>query len=155
MATDTTKGSRKYRQPTYNLRKTSLYGTARGTTFNKTKPSAVSIGERSKPEPDGKPGYIRIDTTHQGDRDGKKGAYHINPIDEVTQFEIIGSVERIAYKFLLPLLKEMINAYPFVIKEFHADNGSEYINYQVANMLYRLLIKLTKSRWPHMRSSNP
>jgi transposase InsO family protein len=40
----------------------------------------------------------------------------------------------------------MISAYPFVIKEFHADNGSEYINYQVADMLNKLLIKLTKSR---------
>ena len=34
------------------------------------------IGERRRPEPNGKPGYIRIDTVHQGDLDGVKGVYH-------------------------------------------------------------------------------
>ena len=38
----------------------------------------LPIGERRKPQPDGQPGYIRIDTVHQGDLDGEKGVYHIN-----------------------------------------------------------------------------
>ena len=50
---------------------------------------------------------------------------------------------------MLPLLEQLINAYPFIILGFHADNGSEYINFQVVLLLNRLLIKLTKSRPRH------
>ena len=112
----------------------------------KTKPRIVNIGERRKPTPNGVPGYLRVDTVHQGDMDRQKGVYHINILDEVTQFEIAGSVEKITESFLVPLLLKLINKFPFRVFEFHADNGSEYINRQVANMLNRLLIKLTKSR---------
>lgn len=131
----------------YNLRKKDIYGAhMRGLKFTKTTASKVPIGQRAKPTPDGRPGYLRVDTVHQGDQDGRKGMYTINSIDEVTQYEIVGAVEKIADKFLVPLLRDIIDSYPFVIAGFHADNGSEYINYQVAQMLNRLLIKLTKSR---------
>jgi hypothetical protein len=30
-----------------------------------------------------------VDTVHQGDQDGKKGVYHINAVDEVTQYEVV------------------------------------------------------------------
>ena len=61
-----------------------------GSTIHTT----VNIGERRKPIPNGQPGFIRIDTVHQGDQDKKKGVYHINAVDEVTQFEVIASVEK-------------------------------------------------------------
>jgi len=129
----------------YNLRRTPAY---RRTTkrFEKTRPKAVAIGLRQKPQPQGRPGFIRIDSVHQGDKGKTKGVYHINSVDEVTQFEIIGSVESLTEKHLLPLLERLIEEYPFAILNFHADNGSEYINREVAKMLNRLLIKLTKSR---------
>ncbi len=131
----------------YNLRDKGIYKTEyQGLNYTKTNPVKVSIGERRKPEPNGKPGYIRIDSVHQGDLDKEKGVYHINSIDEVTQWEIVGCVEKISYDYLLPLLKDMVKVYPFKIIEFHTDNGSEYINHQVADMLNRLIIKLTKSR---------
>jgi transposase InsO family protein len=114
--------------------------------YQKTKPNVVNIGVREKPKPNGKPGIIRVDTVHQGDRNGEKGVYHINTIDEITQFEIIGAAEKISEAYLLPLLAKLIEAYPFKIVQFHADNGSEFINHQVANLLNKLLIKLTKSR---------
>lgn len=132
----------------YNLRKRPAYRRIH-RRFEKTRPTRIAIGERRKPEPEGKPGFIRIDSVHQGDRKGIKGVYHINSIDEVTQFEIIGAVDKITEKFLLPLLKRFINEYPFVIIAFHADNGSEFINYKVAELLNKLLIKLTKSRPRH------
>ena len=72
----------------YNLRRSSTYQRAR-RQFDKTRPKASSIGVRRKPRPDGKPGYIRVDTVHQGDLDGTKGLYHINAVDEVTQFEAV------------------------------------------------------------------
>ena len=72
--------------------------------------------------------------------------YHINLVDEVTQWEIIGCVEGISEQFLSPLLKELLARFPFVILNFHSDNGSEYINYVVAEILKKLLIEQTKSR---------
>ncbi|MDQ6677854.1 MAG: hypothetical protein M3Z09_11215 [Acidobacteriota bacterium] len=51
--------------------------------FEKTRPTQVSIGERRRPEPEGRPGYLRVDTVHQGDLNGVKGVYYINVIDEV------------------------------------------------------------------------
>ena len=39
----------------------------------------------SRCEPNGLPGYLRVDSVHQGDRDGVKGIYLVNLVDEVTQ----------------------------------------------------------------------
>ena len=108
-----------------------------------------AIGVRCKPQPEGKPGYIRVDSIHQGDQERQKGAYHINTIDELTQWEVIAATEKITEEYLLPLLEKTIASYPYRIINFHCDNGSEYINQKVAEMLNRLLIKLTKSRPRH------
>lgn len=141
----------------YRLRTTRIY-LSKSLTFKNTQAVTRNIGERKKPEPNGKPGYIRVDTVHQGDlasEDGTngetkgkyiKGVYHINSIDEVTQWEIIAAVEQISEAYLEPILRLILEQYPFVIIEFHADNGSEYINHTVAKLLNKLLIKLTKSR---------
>ena len=132
----------------YNLRGSTGYKKQR-RTFEKTKSRPVGIGERCKPITNGEPGYIRVDTVHQGDQDGIKGVYHINAVDEVTQYEIVLSCSRISEHFLIPVLTEMLKAFPFDIKGFHADNGSEYINHQVAKLLNKLHIELTKSRSRH------
>lgn len=130
----------------YNLRKSSGYKKIR-LHYEKTKsPKGVHIGERRKPYADGKPGYIRIDTVHQGDYDGKKGVYHINAVDEFTQFEIVATVEKISEAYLLPVLQILLDAFPFKIINFHSDNGSEYINEMVSNLLNKLHIDMTKSR---------
>jgi len=135
-------------QHIYNMRKSVLY--LRITkNYKKTKPAVVNIGERRRPEPNGIPGYLRVDTVHQGDKDGQKGVYHINTVDEVTQFEFVGAVEQISESHLVPLLARLIESYPFRIVGFHADNGSEYMNSRVARLLNKLLIKLTKSRPRH------
>ena len=79
--------------------------------------------------------------------DGAKGVYHINTVDEVTQYEHIGTVQAISERFLVPVLEALIDAYPFEIVGFHADNGSEYINHRVAALLNKLHIgQFTKSR---------
>ena len=127
----------------YNLRKSTTYSRQR-RHFEKTKAKPSSIGERRKPEPNGQPGHVRIDTVHQGDLDKQKGVYHINAVDEVTQFKVVGSVEKISEQYLIPLLEKMLETFPFVILGFHTDNGSEYINKQVATLLEKLLIEFTK-----------
>jgi transposase InsO family protein len=129
----------------YNLRHTQRY-VAQRVVRTKTQSSAVKIGVRRAPAPEGRPGFIRIDTVHQGDLDGIKGVYYINAVDCVTQWEIVGSCERISENFLLPLLEEMFEQFPFPILGFHADNGCEYINARVAHLLDKLRIDLTKSR---------
>ncbi len=130
----------------YNLRQSKTYQQRRGPV-HKTQPVKVRIGERRRPQPQGRPGFLRVDSVHQGDLDGIKGLYHINLVDEVTQFQFIGSLERISERFLLPVLEALIRAFPFTIHGFHADNGSEYINRQVAALLEKLRIQeFTKSR---------
>src|SRR5690606_33640470 len=106
----------------------------------------VSIGERKRPDPQGQPGFLRVDTVHQGDREGIKGVYHINLVDEVTQWQVVFAVSQISEAFLLPLLNEALALFPFVIRGFHSDNGSEFINKAVAALLEKLLIRQTKSR---------
>jgi len=132
----------------YNLRRSHLY---RSITkrYTRTRPVVVRIGERTRPAPRGNPGYVRIDTVHQGDLSGKKGVYHINAVDEVTQWEIIASVEKIAESYLVPVLESMLAGFPFVIRGFHSDNGSEFINKTVAELLNKLLVRFTKCRPRH------
>ena len=129
----------------YRLRGSRVYREKR-VQFQKTRPTKVSIGERRRPEPEGRPGYLRIDTVHQGDGDGVKGVYHINVVDEVTQYEILGAVPTISEAWLLPVLEGLLRQFPFRILGFHSDNGSEFINYQVAGLLEKLRIDQTKSR---------
>jgi transposase InsO family protein len=129
----------------YNLRASRTYR-LRAQTVAKTKSVSVAIGVRRKPDPQGRPGYIRVDTVHQGDLGGKKGVYHVNMVDAVTQWEVVACVENISEAYLLPVLEAALRAFPFVILGFHSDNGSEYINAVIARLLNKLLVEQTKSR---------
>ena len=136
----------------YRLRASRAYRERR-IKYQATRPTPVSIGERRKPDPRGRPGYLRIDTVHQGDRDGYKGLYHINAVDEVTQWEIVAATPQISELWLLPVLEALLQQFPFVIRGFHSDNGSEFINYTVARLLGKMLIEQTRSR-PHHSGDN-
>jgi transposase InsO family protein len=131
----------------YNIRNHNRqYTSSRAKWITHTRAVQVLIGIRAKPRPEGRPGFLRVDTVHSGDLNGRKGAYHINIVDEVTQWEVIATVEAISEYFLTPVIEELLRRFPFVIHEFHADNGSEYINHVVAELLAKLYIRLTKSR---------
>ena len=132
----------------YNLRKSNTYRSI-AKRYTKTKPAVSSIGERARPDPKGQPGYIRVDTVHQGDLNGHKGVYHINTVDEVTQWEIVASVQRISEAYLVPVLETMLSEFPFIIRGFHSDNGSEFVNGIVAKLLNKMLVRFTKSRPRH------
>jgi len=133
----------------YNLRKRTGYLRYR-QTWTKTRPVTIPIGERRAPAPNNQPGYLRVDSVHQGDLDGAKGVYHINTVDCVTQYEAVATCERISEAFLIPVLEALLNSFPFVIRGFHSDNGSEYINRHVTKLLNKLLIEeQTKSRARH------
>jgi hypothetical protein len=129
----------------YNLRQSQGYR-LRLHQYEKTRPTAVQIGERKKPAPNGQPGFLRIDTVHQGDSPEGKGIYHINAVDEITQWEVVLATPRISEAWRMPLLESILQQFPFVILNFHSDNGSEFINKTVAELLEKLLIEQTKSR---------
>lgn len=129
----------------YNLRRHKRYREHR-MKYSRTQPVQTVIGERRKPQPGGKPGYLRVDTVHQGDLDGIKGVYHINAVDEVTQWQVVGAVAAITQTHMEPVLRAMLSQFPFPVRGFHSDNGSEFINDIVSGLLKNLLIDQTKSR---------
>ena len=132
----------------YNLRKSAGYQ-ARRSHFTKTRPVCNPIGVRKAPRPNGRAGWVRIDSVHQGDLDGMKGVYHITCVDSISQWQVQACVQGISEAFLLPILESVMAQFPFVIEGFHSDNGSEYINHKVAKMLDKLRIEQTKSRSRH------
>jgi transposase InsO family protein len=132
----------------YRHRRSRTYRQRR-IAYQVTRPTQVAIGERRKPDPQGRPGYLRVDTVHQGDLDGVKGLYHINAVDEVTQWQVVGATAQISETWLMPVLEGMLNQFPFRIRGFHSDNGSEFINHTVATLLNKLLVEQTKSRPRH------
>jgi hypothetical protein len=123
-----------------NLRHSPIY---KSSWINHTKARQIPIGVTMPPQNLGKPGSIRIDSVSQRD------VYHINTVDEITQWEIVFCVPQLSESCMLPALKEIFEQYPFGIFNFHSDRGHETINYLVAELLQRLLIKQTKNRSYH------
>jgi hypothetical protein len=136
----------------YNLRRSAAYRRHRVPRHH-TQARQVSIAERRKPDPQGQPGYLRVDTVHQGHHDGQPGLYHLNAVDTVTQWQVVGAVETISERHLLPVLEAILHQFPFRILGFHCDNGSEFINHTVARLLNKLLVEFTKSR-PYRTTDN-
>ena len=110
------------RSHTYNLRASRAYRTKR-TTWEKTRPSPVAVAVRKAPEPNGRPGFLRVDTVHLGDKYGRKGVCVVNMVDEVTQYEHVGAVPGISERFMAPQLEGLL-LFPFHVLGFHADNAS-------------------------------
>lgn len=123
-----------------NLRHSPLY---KNSWINHTKARQVPIGETRPPENYGKPGSIRVDSVSQ------KDVYHINSVDEIDQWQIVFCVAQLSESCMRPALLEIFDQYPFIIFNFHSDRGKETINYVVADLLQRLVIKQTKSRSCH------
>jgi len=90
---------------------------------------------------------------HRGDQDGLKGTYHINAVDIVTQWELVAAVERISEAYLLPVIALLLEGFPFAVRGFHSDSGSEYVNHDVAKLLDKLRVEFTKSR-PRQTNDN-
>jgi transposase InsO family protein len=131
----------------YNLRRSQAYR-LHHTTYTKTRanPKGGAIAVRRAPAPENRPGFIRIDSVHQGNTDDHRGVYHINAVDCVTQWEVVATVPTLEREHMLPVLRDMIDQFPFRILGFHSDGGSEYINHEVARMLKEQLVEFTRSR---------
>ena len=46
-----------------------------------------------------------------------KGVYHINAVDEVTQWQVVGATAAISEAWLEPLLKAMLEQFPFRLRQ--------------------------------------
>ena len=136
----------------YNLRRAGAYRQQR-VQMQHTRARQVPIAERRKPDPRGQPGYLRVDTVHQGHHDGHAGLYHLNAVDTVTQWQVVGCVQTISERQLVPVLEAILHQFPFRILGFHCDNGSEFLNRTVARLLNKLLVEFTKSR-PYRTTDN-
>jgi hypothetical protein len=132
----------------YNFRKGLLYR-KHTLEYQHTNPVFNNeIGIREKPNPLG-PGYLRVDSVHGGEKEGQKGVYYINLVDEITQWEVVVCVEGISERFLEAVWRDIWNCFPFGIVQFHSDNGSEFVNKIVAELLNKLNIRQSKSRPRH------
>jgi transposase InsO family protein len=80
--------------------------------------------------------------------------YHINAVDEVTQWQVVGAAAQISEMRLLPVLEGLMEQFPFRIRGFHSDNGSEFINHTVAKLLNKLLAEQSK-RLVNRRRDSP
>ncbi|MCI0151919.1 DDE-type integrase/transposase/recombinase [Paraburkholderia sediminicola] len=131
----------------YNLRRSAAYR-SRHTVRTKTRSERkeVPIAVRRAPTPKNRPGFIRIDSAHQGNFKGRQGIYHINAVDCVTQWEVVATMPSLTRKHMLPVLRDMLDQFPFRILGFHSDGGTEYVNYEVARMLEQARIDFTRSR---------
>ena len=98
----------------------------------------------SLPDARGQPGFLRVDTVHQGDTKTRRGLYHINAVDTVTQWQVVGCCETISEAHLIPVLEAMLHQFPFLVQGFHSDNDSEFLNHRVAKLLNKLLVAEAK-----------
>lgn len=130
----------------YNLRATRSYKMRRIVVEATAGQKRPGWAERRKPEPQGAPGWLRVDTVHQGHQDGQRGPYHINAVDTVTQWQVMESCGALSVQELMPVLNGLLDQFPFQVRGFHSDNGSEYVNAKVAKMLNEMLVAFTVSR---------
>lgn len=64
----------------YDLRARRAYRQVR-TTVRVTQAASSEIGRRRKPRPAGRAGVMRVDTVHDGGRNGEKGSHVIDMVD--------------------------------------------------------------------------
>ncbi|MDE2325969.1 MAG: hypothetical protein KGL51_15085 [Betaproteobacteria bacterium] len=95
----------------YNLRNSAGYRQQRVVMTKTRGERAATIGVRRAPAPEGRPGFIRIDSVHQGDLDGVKGLYHIDAVDCVTQWQVVASVQTISEAHMLPVIAQMLQQF--------------------------------------------
>ena len=97
----------------YRFRKTAEYR-KRHTTYQPTRPTPIPIGERRKPDPHGRPGYLRIDTVHQ-ETEMRQGVVSHQRRGSSHAMQVVGATPHISEAWLLPVLEAMLEQFPFRI----------------------------------------
>jgi hypothetical protein len=103
-------------------------------------------------EHDGLPGLIEADTVaHCGPTLIGEFARTLTMTDVVTGWTECASIRNNASKWIVGAVAELRQRFPFPITHFVSDNGSEFINHQVANWLQASDIAQLRSR-PHKKN---
>ncbi len=121
----------------YNLRRRPRYRQRRTLNYTRTRAVQVAIGERRKPQPEGRPGYLRVDMVHQGDLDGIKVCVSASTRSTKSRSGASGGscFLAITQTHLEPVLRAILQQFPFLVRGFHSDDGSEFINDTVSGLL--------------------
>jgi len=83
------------------------------------------------PRANGKHGFVRIDMTHRSIRINNNGVYHLNAVDEASQFKVLCTIEKINEQYFIPTIVQLLDCFTFGFQGFHSDNDPEYIDYKV------------------------
>src|SRR5713226_1093994 len=102
------------RFPTFITCATRRFTAASGCACSTRRRGRWALPSDANPIPAAGPGYLRVDTVHQGNHDGQAGLFHINAVDTVTQWEVVGCVEAISERYLMPVLEAMFHQCPFL-----------------------------------------
>ena len=107
---------------------------------------------RKAPGPEGRAGFVRIDTVHQGDLDGVKGVYHIACVDTVSQWQVEACVQGISEAFLLPVLRLIMAQFPFETRV--KNNALQPLHRLEHNPLHCAFLLLQPSSQSHSADSS-
>ena len=86
------------------------------------------MGQRRRPRPEGRPGFVRVDTAHSGDRDREKGAYVINMVDEEAHYQQLAAVPRITEHFMAPVLEALVGAFLSHVRQYRGQRHQDREN---------------------------
>ena len=121
----------------YNLRRSTTYRRRRQVA-DPTPTCPMAVGRRWRPQPFGQPGHLRVVSVGQGDLDSFERLHHLELVDEATRFRFIGSVEHLGASCLAPFLDDLVGAFPFTVRGFHAGDAPDHGAGEVAALLQAL-----------------
>ena len=121
----------------YNLRRSAVYRRFRGALPGRTCPVPPTPRDGREAGLFGLPGHLRVVAAPRGDLLGL-GGLCVNLVDEVTHFQLVASVERLDAACLAPVLEALPRTLPFAPRDFHAGNGGDRVDRDVAALLRAL-----------------
>ena len=119
----------------YNLRRSKTYRRRRGMLSSPRLPVPYETVDYRRLQPSDAPGRLRVVSVRRSPRAGREGLYHLHLVDEVTQFQLFGSVEHLRASCLAPVLDSVRKTFPFNLQDFHGGDGGASINHDVAALL--------------------
>jgi hypothetical protein len=101
------------------------------------------------------PGYVEVDLVgHDGGSSSGEFAQTLTLTDVATGWTEIRAVRNKAQKWVFPALQHLASLLPFPLKGLNADNGGEFINYNLYNWCQLNHLAFTRSR-PYRKNDNP
>jgi hypothetical protein len=101
------------------------------------------------------PGYVEVDLVgHDGGSSSGEFAQTLTLTDVATGWTEVRAVRNKAQKWVFPALQHLASFLPFPLKGLNADNGGEFINYNLYNWCQMNHLAFTRSR-AYRKNDNP